>query len=353
MSRRSLPLEMTTAETFERFASNEADGSSPLYEALSLGVANDDTLLALAGEVPADQPAPNLLFAAVQYLLFDSPEEPLAAYYPSIAASPKPPDKVVFTKFREFCLDHRAELLALFSSRRVQTNVVRRSGVLYLVFEYVSRRCNRTPLGLLEIGPSAGVNLLWDKYGYDYGEYGRYGVQESPVQIATEIRGTRSPPLPDVPPPIGTRLGIDLNPLDIRSSDDVRWLRALIWPEHVERRSLLEGAVSIARETPPTLIEGDAIEALGSVSERVPRDEQLCVFNTHTLYQLTPDQRDEFAKQVDRVGRDRNLFWVDCEWYEEVPEVRLHEYADSERQTTVLAFYDAHGRWIEWQGDES
>ena len=58
---------MAAAETFERFAATEARGSSPLYEALSEGVADDGAMLALADEIPADQPAPNLLFAAVQY----------------------------------------------------------------------------------------------------------------------------------------------------------------------------------------------------------------------------------------------------------------------------------------------
>lgn len=343
---------MATAETFERFAATEARGSSPLYEALSEGVADDDALLALADEVPPDQPEPNLLFAAVQYLLLDSPEDPFAAYYPSVTASPKPPDEDVYPRFREFCLTHRDELLASFSARRVQTNVVRRSGVLYPVFEHLSRRCGRRPLGLLEVGASAGLNLLWDRYGYDYGEHGRVGDRQSPVHVATEIRGAHVPPLPDLPPAVGTRLGIDLNPLDVRAPDDVRWLRALVWPEHDDRRSLLEGAIAVARETPPTLVEGDAIETLAAAAERVPVDEQLCVFNTHTLYQLTPEQRDEFAEQVEVIGRERDLFWVDCEWCEDVPEVRLHAYVDGSEETTVLAEYDAHGRWIEWLSEE-
>lgn len=342
---------MTDAGSFERFAEEEARGSSPLYETLSLGVANDGALLALADAVPDDQPAPNLLFAAVQYLLFDAPDEPLAAYFPSVSESPRPPDADAVPRFRAFCLDRRDELLDLLATRRVQTNVVRRSGVLFPVFEYLSRRCDRTPLGLVEVGASAGLNLLWDGYGYDYGEHGRYGVVGSPVQISTEVRGERVPPLPDAPPPVGTRLGIDLEPLDVRDEADVRWLRALVWPEHDDRRALLEGAISVARETPPTLVAGDAIEELGSVCERVPDDERLCLFNTHSLYQLTPAQRDEFAEEVDRVGRTRDLFWVDCEWYGAVPEVRFTEYADGERKTAVLARYDAHGRWIEWEQD--
>jgi hypothetical protein len=141
---------------FERFADVEARGSSPLYETLSVGVAEDDALLALAEEVPDDQPAPNLLFAAVQSLLFERPDYDLAAYYPSIVESAKPPDEDAYEAFRTFCLDHRTEILRLLRSRRVQTNVVRRCSILLPAFEDVSRRCDRTTLGLVEIGPSAG-----------------------------------------------------------------------------------------------------------------------------------------------------------------------------------------------------
>lgn len=87
---------------------------------------------------------------------------------------------------------------------------------------------------------------------------------------------------------------------------------------------------------------------LAAVCERVPGDERLCTFNTHSLYQSTPAQRAGFAAAVDEVGRGRGLFRVDCEWYGELPEARVTEYADGERSTTVLAHYDAHGRWIDW-----
>ena len=70
--------------------------------------------------------------------------------------------------------------------------------------------------------------------------------------------------------------------------------------------------------------------------------------NTHVLYQLTPAQREELTDVVKHIGCDRDLFWLDCEWYEEEPEVRFTEYVDGERTTNVLANYDAHGRWIEW-----
>ncbi|UTF52413.1 DUF2332 domain-containing protein [Natronosalvus rutilus] len=334
--------------TFEKFATVEAHGSSPLYETLSLSIADDEEILALTGEVPADQPAPNLLFAAVQYLLFERPDEVLADYFPNTSELSKLPREGAYEAFRNFCLSHRDDIISLLQSRRVQTNVISRSSILLPVFEYLSRRCNRIPLGVVEIGPSAGLNLLFDKYGYQYGRYGKYGDPKSPVQLSCEVRGDEEPPLPKELPLLGKRLGIDLNTLDVRNEDDVRWLRALIWPEHEERRNLIEGAVSVARESPPELIEGNALTDLENVCSEVPENEQLCIFNTHVLYQFTVEQQEEFAELFGEIGQSRDLFWANCEWHGDEPEVRFVEYVDGTKSIDVLALYDSHGRWIEW-----
>ncbi len=53
------------AAKFRRFAENEAP-KAPLYARLAQAVADDPAVLALAARARAGQPAPNLLFAAVQ-----------------------------------------------------------------------------------------------------------------------------------------------------------------------------------------------------------------------------------------------------------------------------------------------
>ena len=335
-------------DVFERFADYEAHGDSPLYESLARCVAGDDDLLRLAATVPDDQPAPNLFLAAVQYLLFERPHDPLASYFESLADSPRSPDDDLTEVFREFCLTHQQELAELLSTRRVQTNLVRRSAILLPVFEYLSRQGEPTPLGLVDIGTSAGLNLLWDKYAYEYGEYGSFGRPDSPVRIRCGVLGTATPPFPETMPPVGTRLGIDLNPIDVRNEDDARWLRALVWPELEERRRLTEAAISVVRESPPDLIEGDAIEELTTACERVPSAERVCLVNTHTLYQFTPDQQLAFTEQVEEIGQDRDLFWIWCEPGNEKSEVRLTTFDDGEESTELLAYHDNHGRWIEW-----
>jgi hypothetical protein len=67
---------------FRFFAATQCRGRSPVYEALSEGVADSDALLDLLMSTPAEQRRPTLLLAAVSFLLAVRPGAPLAAYYP-------------------------------------------------------------------------------------------------------------------------------------------------------------------------------------------------------------------------------------------------------------------------------
>ena len=87
----------------------------------------------------------------------------------------------------------------------VQTNEVRRSALLLPVFVLVYREAQGRSLYLLEIGAAAGLNLLWDRYGYDY-ENGLWsGDLCSPVQITCSPRGKLTPPIPATLPEVGGR----------------------------------------------------------------------------------------------------------------------------------------------------
>src|SRR5690606_23501967 len=109
-------------------------------------------------------------------------------------------------------------------------------------------------LALIEVGASAGLCLYPDRYSYRYGDRAQLDPEDgpSPVVIETAIEGD----VPDVSalPDVVWRAGIDLNPLDVTSEEDVAWLDALIWPEHEERRARLRAAVDLARHDPPLLV---------------------------------------------------------------------------------------------------
>src|SRR5205085_1814788 len=151
------------------------------------------------------------------------------------------------------------------------------------------------PLALVEIGASVGLNLLWDRYGYDYGDGASYGDAGSPVRITCTVRGDRRPWVPAVLPRVRYRVGLDLNPVDVRDPEAALWLRALVWPEHAGRAALLQRALEVARRDPPSLIKGDALDLLPAVLPAVPHDVALCVFHTFTVNQFSAEARDHLS----------------------------------------------------------
>jgi hypothetical protein len=375
------------ADHFEWFA-DWCVGTSPLYERLARGVADDPELLDLAAETPESRSPGHLLFASVQFLLLSGRDDPLADYYPTVADDPSdsanltdsvnttdsdtlldPEENDPFPAFRKFCLSNADDIRGLSKRRRTQTNSIRRCAALLPAFEAVSRRAStgstsrtrtirgnsgdsRKPLALVEVGPSAGLNLLWDRYEYDYGEAGRYGNPGSPVRIESAVRNG-NPPLPDELPPVASRVGVDLNPLNVTDEADARWLRSLVWPEHGERHRLLRAALEVAREHPPDLREGDALELLPEVVAEIPDDRPICLFDTQVRYQFDEATRERFDALVADLGTDRELYVVSgdqsADEYEQAIDLTLRTAGDDAR-TERLASYQPHGEWLVWDG---
>src|SRR5438067_8673461 len=168
---------------FRNFA-GECRGSSPRYERLSRFVAEDPELLTIIAAAAGSRFNPNLFFASARYLCLREGKE--------IPASPK--------EFRRFCNESVDALRQLLSNRVTQTNEVMRSSYLLLGFEVIWREARR-PLALIEVGASAGLNLLFDRYRHDYGEHGAVGPIESKVVLTPQVI-SGSPPAPSQFPPV-------------------------------------------------------------------------------------------------------------------------------------------------------
>lgn len=334
---------------FERFAEQECRNSSPLYERLSLGIAADPEILTIASHAREGQPVPNLFLGAAHLLLLKGVQHTVSTFYPSVSEA-SAPDEDAYPYFREFCLQNSHEIIDLISTRLVQTNVVRRCACLLPAFSIVAERAHGLPLSLVEIGASAGLNLLWDRYGYDYGEGRRYGNASAIVQLACEPRGGALPSIPEPFPDIALRVGIDLSPIDLSDPEAILWLRALIWPEHSERVEILKGAIEIARRDPPTLFAGDALDLLPEVLDSAPGDSALCVFHTHTVNQFSAEAKERLSSIIDEHGSKRDLFVISIEGQSNIEGalVELVAYEKGRRTRTALARSDPHGRWLEW-----
>lgn len=237
----------------------------------------------------------------------------------------------------------------MIATRLVQTNEVRRCACLLPAFGLVAQQAQGLSLALVEIGASAGLNLLWDRYGYDYGEDGSYGDLHSPVQLQCRLRGERRPVLPAIFPVVASRIGIDLHPIDVRNPEETIWLQALIWPEHDKRRRMLQNAIEIARKEPPPLVAGDALDLLPAIMASVPRNTTLCLFHTFVLNQFLPEARERLAALFAGEATRRDLYVISIAWLDaEVPQLALQSFQGGIRTVRKLAVCSGHARWMEW-----
>src|SRR5262249_32515842 len=149
-------------------------------------VSVDEDLLQLIGLAPPAGRQPLVLLAAVHHLLLGGLDHPLAAVYAGESdADPAP-------LFRDVCLSRRDAVLELLATRRTQTNECARSAALVPALAWVAQRVPG-PLALVDVGASAGLNLLCDRYRIDYGPSGVVGPPDSPVRLECRVLGGHPP----------------------------------------------------------------------------------------------------------------------------------------------------------------
>lgn len=329
---------------FEKFAEESRGLNSRLYELLSREIAEDEQLLELSSKARSGQPIPNLLFAAVHYLLLEGKDHPLREFYPSITANPWPVDKA-FNYFKDFCSTYEYEIIPLLKNKLVQTNEIRRCAYLYPVYCWIYNKVKK-PLSLIEIGTSAGLQLLWDQYSYSYGSENVYGNKLSDVHLHAEIKGNHQPTLLLDSPPVASKIGVDLNINDLRKAEDYLWLKALIWPEHHNRREMFDKAVSLFKENPVDLIEGDGVDLIPTIVAGIKKESVICIFHTHVANQMPEDLKHKLLVNIDKIGQTRDVFHI----YNNMWDEKLHvdSIVQGKKSIQTIGMTDGHGRWFEW-----
>jgi hypothetical protein len=308
------------AENYRSFAT-EARGRSPRYEELALAVAGDARLIEFLVALPTAKRQPNLLFAAARYLLGEPPD-PAALY--ALAS------------------DRGSDLAGVMLARRTQTNEPSRCATLLPALALLPQ-----PLAIVEVGASAGLTLLADKYSYDYDGHRVAGSDPEAPVLACRPRGPV--PLPARVPEIAWRAGLDLNPLDVTSDDDVRWLQCLIWPGETGRLERLGAAIATARRDPPPVHRGDLLTDLPDLVSEAPGDATVVVYHSAVLGYVRRADRAVFAATVSRLGAT----WLSNEGPGVLPGTGIpgcdpHGFVLVRDATQPVAITDSHGTWIEW-----
>jgi hypothetical protein len=308
------------ARRFRRFAEVEAHGHSPLYEALCHGIAADPEILTFLADLPAAKQQPNLLLAAVRFVC---------------GVQTRPED------FHAALLTHKVAVRAEMLRRRTQTNEPARCASLLPVLAQLPG-----PLALLEVGSSAGLCLLPDRYGYAYAGRDPFGAEPR-----FPCNANAATPVPRGCPSIVWRAGLDLNPLDVCNDDDMAWLEILVWPDQPDRAARLHAAIEVARKDPPRIVAGNLLTALPALAAEAPTDATLVVFHTAVLaYVADPAARAGFIRTV----RDLNAVWISNEAPYIFPDIVVEPGRRGAFLLTVngepTAWTDPHGAWIDWIG---
>lgn len=342
------------ARMFDEFAAT-ASSRAPLYARLATGIAADPALAARLLVAPATQRQPVLLFACVHALLLDDPAAPLASYYPNLTATPDHGDPL--PAFRDFCRDHRDDLDHLLATRQTQTNEIGRCALLLPALAMVAEEVG--PVTHLDVGTSAGLNLLLGQFHYRYEPGGELGPP-SPVTLTCGVRG--AVPIPAAMPAIAAAVGIDPAPVDLADDRQARWLEACVWPDQTDRFERLRAAIGLAAAVGVDVRRGDAVSHAASVVAELSAIGHPVVTNTWVLNYLTHEQRVAYVDSLDEAGRRVDLSWL----YAEMPllvsgiptpeskERRDHtvltlvRWRGGRRTVEHLADCHPHGYWLHW-----
>lgn len=238
--------------------------------------------------------------------------------------------------------EHRAFLSRWTEEQDVQTNEVQRSWALLPGFLTLA---DGRPFDLLELGPSAGLNLMWDRYRYRY-KTGTWGSRE------LELTGDdRTPPPAELfsrQVSVERRRGIDLNPVDVTTEHGARLLESFVWPDQEERLQRLRRAIATVRQDPPELMRGDYVESLPALLRDRRPGTQMVVFQTASTMYLDQGAMAMIRAALADAAREEPLVYLTTD---RAPDddgfaLEIERYPDG--RTERLGIFDFHGEWLDW-----
>lgn len=349
--------ERPLAERFRRHADSLVrHDRSPLYVELMRAAADDiergGVVAALFEGVPAPPGSvPQLrLLAALHYLVLAGEAPDLAAFYPS-AGGERAVDGVWLVA--ESVIAQQFDAIRARLYRTVQTNEPGRSAVLFAGLLWLSDRYRR-PIRLLEVGASAGLNLLADRYSYVVGDLA-LGDAASPVRFVD----------PWTPPPpidlaaaaaalrIVARAGCDLVPLDARAPDDQLALLSYIWPDEPRRIERLRAALSVSARDPAPVAEARASEWLPEALSGAGEGELIVVWHSIMRQYVEPGEWEAIEQALLEAGEGElsgRLVRLSMEpGRDHLARMQLSVHDPIGAPEVRLAVCDDHGLPIRWE----
>jgi hypothetical protein len=274
----------------------------------------------------------------------------LAGLYPPNAP---PRREALEAGLTEAISDAEADLLP-WLDRAPQTNEPTRSAPLMAGLLVIAAETRGVPFALHEIGASAGLVLVLDRYEHRLGGVAA-GTPGAPVKIAPAWDGG-SPPA-TAPVRVAHRRGCDLDPLDTTNPADRERLLAYVWPDQADRLARVEAAMDVAAADPPRIERAEAAEWTEAALDPGAAEAGLARVLMHAVaVQYAPEETAaRIAAHAARVGAaatdEAPFAWLRFEADPEFGErgsLRLTLWPGGGER--VLALGDTHGEATRWLG---
>lgn len=278
------------------------------------------------------------------FLTGDAPE--LAVVYSGALTDQAEIDRIVCSLVERF--DAR---LSPWLDGPPQTNEAGRANSLMAGLLWLATRLG-PKFELNEIGSSAGVNTMMERYHFDLGGV-IVGPPDSPMQLKPEWRGS-PPPGADIE--IVTIRGSDIAPVDLSDPTEALRLKSYVWADAIERMARIDAAIALAGQKRPDLVQQDAGDFVRAFLTR-PQEEGVTRALYHSvMWQYLPvATRDAIAAMMDEAAgkatTERSLAWVRLETNRQTFAHELQvRYWPGGADWTLLAQAHPHGAWVEWFG---
>lgn len=284
------------------------------------------------------------------HLVLTGADERLAAVYSGAMTDQGEVDALVLD------LTHRFDARLLpWLDGPPQTNEAGRAASIMAGLLWLAQRVRVPRFDLFELGASAGVNTMIDRYFFRLGE-AEVGPPHSPMRIVPEWRGA-SPPAPPAGFAITGVKGCDIAPINLADPEAALRLKAYVWPDAGERLARIDAAIALAGDQPPDLVAADAGDFAAAMLARPPQSGTARVMFHSIMWQYMPAATQAritaaFEAKGAEATPETPLGWIALETdpatFRHELRVRLWDGASHRGEEHLLSHAHPHGAWVEW-----
>lgn len=253
-------------------------------------------------------------------------------------------------------LARHAALLAQYLQSPPQTNDPQRSAVLLGGFLKLAQLCPGLSLQTCEIGASAGLNLSWDSYAYDFGGWQHGEMQTAPLLLRSRWGGAQPP---GTRPRVIARAGCDVSPLDARNTADRQRLLSYIWADQPERLARVTLALDHAAACDIAVARSHAADFLAAQLQQRRPAAVFVLYHSIVWQYIAADEQRRISAAMHQAGATADaqapLAWLRFEpgRAKDGADLTLTLWDGSAAggRELQLGTGDYHGRWMRWEGN--